>query len=52
MKQGLYIKLDKEDKPIAILYRTKEGYWVWKGIVDLDEAEQIELHDQQTLKEE
>jgi len=51
-KQGLFIKLDERDKPIAILYRTKEGYWVWHKIEEMDEDEQIRLiqHEERTIK--
>lgn len=42
-KQSHAVKFDDKGKPIAILYRTKEGYWVWMGIRELDEDEQCEL---------
>lgn len=43
-KQSLPIAFEG-DKPIAILFRTKNGEWVWKAIVDLDEEGNVDLID-------
>ena len=45
-----YIKYDEQGKPIAVLYRTKEGYWVWFGVTKLDEDEQVRLMEQKDEK--
>ncbi len=42
-KQALNIKFDERGKPTALLFRTKDGNWVWMGISELDEEEQISL---------
>ncbi len=42
-KLGLNFKLDEQGKPIACLFRTKEGYWVWHKVGEMDEEETIEL---------
>jgi len=42
-KQHVQVKLDEKGNPIAILFRTKEGYWVWYGVVSLDEDSQVTL---------
>jgi hypothetical protein len=42
-KQAHIIKFDEKGKPVALLYRTKEGYWVWMGIFEFDEDDQEEL---------
>ena len=42
-KQAHVVKFDDKGRPIAILNRTKEGQWLWMGVVELDEDEQIEL---------
>lgn len=47
-KLALQFKLDEKGNPIAVLFRTKEGHWVWKGVVDLDEEQQIELIENET----
>lgn len=41
-KQSLPIAFEG-DKPIAILFRTKQGEWVWKKIEDLDEQGNVDL---------
>ena len=46
-KMGLQVLLDENDKPIAILFRTKEGYWCWYKISSMDEEDNITM-----LKEE
>lgn len=50
-KQHVQVKLDEKGNPIAILFRTKEGYWVWYGVVTFGEEEQIELLENQHGKE-
>lgn len=45
-KMGLQVLLDENDKPIAILFRTKEGYWCWYKISEMTEEEQCELMEQ------
>lgn len=50
-KQGLTVKFDEKGKPIAILYRTKEGYWVWHRVSEMDEEEQVRLMEKnETIK--
>ena len=43
-KQNLSVILE-DDKPVAILFRTKQGDWVLKGIIDLDEEGNTDLLD-------
>jgi L-arabinose isomerase len=45
-KQNLNIAFNEKGDPIALLFRTKEGKWVWMAIVELDEEGQIELLEQ------
>lgn len=44
-KLGLTFKFDEQGKPIAVLFRTKEGYWVWYKVSEMDEEEVIELYE-------
>lgn len=46
-KQGLQVKLDEKGNPIAILFRTKEGYWVWYSVSSMTEEEQVALMENQ-----
>lgn len=46
-KMGLQVKLDEKGEPVAILFRTKEGYWVWYGVNSLSEEEQVALIENQ-----
>lgn len=50
-KQGLQVKLDEKGNPIAILFRTKEGYWVWYKVESLDEEGQIALMEKDEIKQ-
>ena len=49
-KQAHQIKFDDKGKPIAMLYRTKDGLWVWMGVREWDEDEQVELMKQHEQK--
>lgn len=42
-KQGLQVKFDEKGEPVAILYRTKDGNWVWYGVISLSEDDQVSL---------
>lgn len=42
-KMGLQVLLDENDKPIAILFRTKEGHWVWHKVEPFDESGNVDL---------
>jgi len=42
-KLALQFKLDEKGNPMACLFRTKDGLWVWKKVSDFDEEEQIAL---------
>lgn len=42
-KQGLQVKFDEKGEPVAILYRTKDGHWVWYGVISLSEDDQVSL---------
>lgn len=49
-KQAHFVKFDDRGKPTAILYRTKDGLWVWMGVKDLDEEEQVDLMTHNEIK--